>query len=65
LSRPVCDHHHHHPHYQAIADSWPRSLDDSEARKDWGWQPEVDLDGMCTRMLTRLRQLNQQGVIKL
>jgi threonine 3-dehydrogenase len=31
---------------QAIADSWPRSLDDSIARQDWGWNPKFNLDTM-------------------
>ena len=38
-------------HRQAIADSWPRSLDDSIARQDWGWQPQVGLDALVTDML--------------
>jgi threonine 3-dehydrogenase len=29
---------------QRIVDSWPASLDDSAARRDWGWQPDYDLD---------------------
>lgn len=33
-------------HTQAIADSWPKTIDDSEARKDWGWQEKFDLDKM-------------------
>ena len=41
---------------QAIADSWPRSIDDSVARKDWGWKEEYDLPSMVSSMLTRLHQ---------
>lgn len=39
---------------QAIADSWPQSIDDSEARKDWGWEHKVDLDEMTGIMLEYL-----------
>lgn len=31
-------------HRQAIADSWPNSIDDSEARKDWGWSHNFGLE---------------------
>lgn len=41
---------------QAIADSWPRTIDDRIARDDWGWQPEYDLASMTADMLDRLRQ---------
>lgn len=36
---------------QDIANSWPSSIDDSEARKDWGWKPEFDLKEMTKAML--------------
>jgi len=39
---------------QAIADSWPRSLDDSAAREEWGWQPSYDLSAMTVDMLDKL-----------
>lgn len=39
---------------QAIADSWPRSIDDSVARQEWGWQPEYDLAAMTADMLGKL-----------
>lgn len=40
---------------QAIADSWPASIDDSLARSDWGWRPEFDLNRMTTDMLLHLQ----------
>lgn len=40
---------------QKIADSWPKSIDDSEARRDWGWKHEYDLKKMTTDMLEKLR----------
>ncbi len=36
---------------QAIADSWPQSIDDSCAREEWGWQPDYDLARMTKEML--------------
>ncbi len=45
------------PTRQAIAESWPRSIDDSVARADWGWQPEFDLAKMTTDMLAHLPAL--------
>jgi nucleoside-diphosphate-sugar epimerase len=43
------------PDYRlAIAESWPKSIDDSVARKDWGWKPEYDLEKMTTDMLANL-----------
>jgi len=42
------------PVRQAIADSWPNSLDDSAARNEWGWSPEFDLPAMVRDMLANL-----------
>ncbi len=39
---------------QKIADSWPMSIDDSEARKDWGWMHEYDLARMTSDMIAKL-----------
>jgi len=44
-------------HRQAIADSWPQSIDDSCARRDWGWQEEYDLAKMTTDMLKNLKKI--------
>lgn len=43
------------PVRQAIADSWPNSLDDSAAREEWGWDPKYDLDAMTKDMLEKLK----------
>ena len=39
---------------QQIADTWPKSIDDSVARKDWNWNPQFDLKNMSDEMLTEL-----------
>jgi nucleoside-diphosphate-sugar epimerase len=44
------------PVRQAIAESWPRHMDDSVARREWGWQPEYDLDTMVDDMLDNLSE---------
>jgi nucleoside-diphosphate-sugar epimerase len=44
------------PLRQVIADSWPNSLDDSAARKEWGWMPEYDLESMTADMLQNISQ---------
>jgi nucleoside-diphosphate-sugar epimerase len=41
---------------QPIADSWPQSIDDNVARKDWGWKEEYDLVAMAKDMLDNLRK---------
>jgi nucleoside-diphosphate-sugar epimerase len=42
------------PVRQGIAESWPRSIDDSAAREEWDWKPEFDLDRMTSDMLEQL-----------
>jgi nucleoside-diphosphate-sugar epimerase len=48
---------------QAIADSWPNSIDDSCARAEWGWQPAFDLDSMTQDMLKVISEKHKQGLI--
>jgi len=43
------------PVRQAIADSWPRRIDDRAAREEWGWEPEYDLAAMTADMIEHLR----------
>lgn len=44
---------------QSIADSWPKSINDSVARKDWGWKPKFDLQTMTKVMLSEVgKKLN-------
>ena len=43
------------PLRQALADSWPDSLDDTCAREEWDWKPEFDLDTMTRDMIKNLR----------
>jgi nucleoside-diphosphate-sugar epimerase len=43
---------------QQIAESWPKSMDDSVARKDWGWNPSYDLVAMTKEMLHHLQEKN-------
>ena len=42
---------------QPIADSWPSSINDEQAQKDWGWQHEYDLEKMTKAMLDGLKSL--------
>tara|TARA_B100001540_G_scaffold305396_1_gene316255 strand:- start:3094 stop:4053 length:960 start_codon:yes stop_codon:yes gene_type:complete len=40
---------------QSIADSWPKSIDDTHAQKDWGWNLEYDLEKMTSNMIKNLK----------
>ncbi len=42
-------------HRQVIAESWPKSIDDTIARNDWGWNPQTDLSKLVRIMLTSLK----------
>lgn len=46
------------PLKQAIADSWPNSLDDTCARQEWGWKPEYNLQKMTVDMIDVLQKKN-------
>lgn len=48
---------------QNIADSWPNSMDDSCARKEWDWKPEWNLTTMTDDMLKAIRLKQTEGII--
>jgi nucleoside-diphosphate-sugar epimerase len=48
---------------QAIADSWPKTIDDSSARQEWGWEPSYDLAAMTADMLKNLRIRYEAGLL--
>jgi len=41
---------------QKIADKWPRSIDDIQAREDWGWKPKYDLNEMTKLIIDKLNE---------
>jgi threonine 3-dehydrogenase len=51
------------PVRQAILDSWPKALDDSAARRDWGWKPKYDLDMMTHDLVPKIRRMLELGAI--
>lgn len=48
---------------QKIADTWPRSIDDSVARRDWGWEPSYGLAEMTKDMIENLRKRLEEGLL--
>jgi len=46
---------------QTIADTWPKTIDDSAARKEWGWKPNYDLAVMTRDMLDKLGKRYEEG----
>jgi nucleoside-diphosphate-sugar epimerase len=46
---------------QAIADSWPQSIDDTAAREEWGWKPSYNLPSMTKDMLEKLGKRYEEG----
>jgi nucleoside-diphosphate-sugar epimerase len=48
---------------QAIADSWPRSLDDRAACAEWDWRPAYDISSMTVDMLQKLGQRQKVGML--
>lgn len=51
------------PVKQAIANSWPNSMNDSCAREEWGWNPKWDLAAMTTDMLKVIGEKHAKGLI--
>src|SRR4051812_32966068 len=51
------------PVRQGILDSWPKSIDDTAARRDWGWKPKYDLDAMTDDLVPRVRRMLELGAI--
>ncbi len=51
------------PRLQAILDSWPRALDDTAARRDWGWRHEYDLDRMSDDLVSKVKAMLDEGVL--
>jgi len=48
---------------QQIADSWPKSIDDTSARKDWDWNHQFDMEKMTIEMISQLRKKYQDSKI--
>ena len=46
---------------QKIADSWPQSVDDSLARREWGWKPKYNISAMTKEMIKELKSRARLG----
>ena len=42
--------------YLITADSWPQVFDDSDARRDWNWQPEINIDNLVSLMIKEVKE---------
>ena len=51
------------PVRQGILDSWPKAIDDSAARRDWGWKAKYDLDAMTDDLVPRVKRMLELGAI--
>jgi len=51
------------PVRQSILDSWPKAIDDSAARRDWGWAPKFDLQAMTEDLLPRIQRMLELGAV--
>ncbi|MBK7029508.1 MAG: NAD-dependent epimerase/dehydratase family protein [Bacteroidales bacterium] len=51
------------PMKQGIANSWPNSMDDSCARKEWGWNPQWNLEKMTIDMIRAINEKKEKGLI--
>ncbi|MDH4272217.1 MAG: NAD-dependent epimerase/dehydratase family protein [Candidatus Aminicenantes bacterium] len=49
---------------QAIAESWPETIDDSAAREEWGWKPDYDLAKMTADMIAALQERFETGTLE-
>lgn len=48
---------------QAIADSWPKIIDDSDARKDWNWKPEFNMEQMVEVMYKNIKKIHSSEAV--
>ena len=43
--------------FSLIADEWPMVFDDNQAKQDWGWKPDYDLEQLVDIMITNLKRI--------